>query len=79
MRERGGEQEEEGGKEGTRTGQSKENQPINDQDGPKDGHVKDLEPRADETDDERSRGRIPELELGQAPDEGSKLLVLLRR
>lgn len=64
-------------KEKRHTGQSKQDQPINDQDGPKDGDIEELEPSADEADDERSRGRIPELKLRQASNERSELLILL--
>lgn len=59
------------------TRQDKQNNPINDQNRPKDGDIKDAEPSADEADGDGARGRVPELELGEAPDEGAELVVLL--
>lgn len=63
----------------TLTREDKENEPVHDQDGPEDGHVKDGEPSADERDANGPRGPVPELELGKTPDEGLELLVLLGR
>lgn len=59
------------------TGQDKENDPVHDQDGPEDGDVEDLEPAAQEGDNDGAGGGVPELELGKAADEGAELLVLL--
>ena len=63
---------------GEHTRQTKQNNKIHHQHGPKHGHIKDLEPRRQKAQDYRPRTRMPELELGQAPDEGAELLVLLR-
>jgi hypothetical protein len=60
------------------TRQRKQHNPVEDEHGPEDGHVKHAEPRARKANGQRARRRVPELELGQAPDEGAELLVLLR-
>lgn len=64
---------------GKLTRHDEEHEPVHDQDGPEDGDVKDLEPRAHEADDDGAGGPVPELELGKAADEGLELLVLLGR
>lgn len=64
---------------GKPTRQDKKHKPVHDQHGPKDGHVKDLEPAADKRDGDGAGGGVPELELRQAADEGAKLFVLLGR
>ena len=61
------------------TRQAEQYQPINHQDGPKHRHVKDTEPSAHEPYGDGPRARVPELELGQAPDKGPELLILSRR
>lgn len=66
-------------KDGKPTRQDKQHEPVHDQHGPEDGHVEDLEPAAQERDDDGAGGRVPELELGQAADEGAELLVALGR
>lgn len=68
-----------GGKNGEPTRQDEQHEPVHDQDGPEDGHVEDLEPAAHKGDDDGAGGRVPELKLGQAADEGPELLVLLGR
>ena len=52
---------------------------VHDEDGPEDRDVEELEEGAAEADERRLRRRVPELELGQPPDEGAELLVLPRR
>lgn len=64
---------------GARTRQGKQDEPINDQNGPEHRNVEDGEPGARKADGNRPRGRVPELELGQPSDERSELLVLLGR
>ena len=64
---------------GKPTSQDKQDDPVHDQDGPEDGHVEDLEPGADESEGDGAGSGVPELELGQAADEGAELLVLLGR
>ncbi len=61
------------------TRQSEEDQPVDEQYGPEDGHVAEREPGAEEGDGDGTRRGIPELELGQAADERPELLVLLGR
>lgn len=60
-----------------RTRQHKQDDPVNYQNRPEDWNVKDGEPAAHETNGDGAGGRVPELELGQAADERSKLVVLL--
>ena len=59
------------------TRQREQNDPVHHQHGPEDGHVEHLGPGAGEGDEHGARGADPELELGQAADEGAELLVLL--
>lgn len=61
------------------TCQREQNQPVNHQDRPENRHIEHAEPSAHEADGDGARARVPELELRQAPDEGSELLVLSRR
>ena len=61
------------------TRQTKQYQPINHQDRPKDRHIKHAEPRAQEADGYRPRPGVPELEFRQASDKGPELLVFSRR
>lgn len=61
------------------TGQNEKNDPVHDQNRPEDGDVEDLEPTADEGDENGTGCPVPELELGKASDEGLELLVLLGR
>ena len=61
------------------TGQDEQHKPVHNQDGPKDGDVEYLEQAADEGDGNGAGGGVPELEFGQAADEGAELLVLLGR
>lgn len=60
-----------------RTRQDKQDNPVDDQDGPEDRDIKNSEPRAQEADGDGPGGRVPELELGEATDEGPELVVLL--
>lgn len=62
---------------GIHTGQGEEDEPVDDEYGPEDGNVEDDEPGAEEADGNGAGGGEPELELGQAADEGAELLVLL--
>jgi len=59
--------------------QSKQNQPINHQNRPENWDIEDREPSAYKANSNSSRGRVPELELWEAADEGTELLVLFRR
>lgn len=59
------------------TRQGKQDQEINHQHRPEDRHVEDAEPRAEKTDGDGPRGRMPELEFGESSDEGSELFVFL--
>lgn len=61
------------------TGQDKEDEPVHDKDGPEDGDVEDVEPAADERNDDGSSCLVPELELGEAADEWPEFFVLLGR
>ena len=56
-------------------GQSEKDDEIHHQHGPEDGHVEDLAPAAAEGQANRSRGRVPELELGEPADEGAEFLL----
>ena len=60
-----------------RTGQHKENNPVDNKDGPEDGNVENGEPAAYEADGDGTGSRVPELELRQAADERPELFVLL--
>jgi hypothetical protein len=60
------------------TRQHEQDKPIHDQHGPKDRQIKHLKPTTHETQRDRPRCGMPELELGQSPNEGTKLLILLR-
>ena len=44
--------------------QDDQDQPINDQDGPKDGQIENLTPTATEAQNDGARRAVPELELG---------------
>jgi hypothetical protein len=57
-------------------GQEEEHAPIHEQNRPEDWHIEDLEPAAKEADDDGACGPVPELELGEATDEGSELFIL---
>ena len=57
------------------TGQSKQNQPVHDQHGPKHGQIENLPPAAEEANGNSLCGRVPELEFGEAADKGAELLV----
>lgn len=59
------------------TSQEEEDEPVHDQNGPENWHVKDLEPAAEEADDDSSGGPVPELELRKSTNEGLELLVML--
>lgn len=58
-------------------GKNEEDNPVHDQHGPEDGHIKDLEPTAHKRDEDGSGGPVPELELGESSNEGLELLILL--
>ena len=58
--------------------QPKQNNKIHHQHGPEHGHIEDLAPAAAEGDRDRPRGRVPELELGEPPDEGAEFLLGFR-
>lgn len=60
----------------TLTGQREQHDPVHDQHGPEDGQVKYAEPTTREAYRDSFRCGIPELELGQAADEGAEFLVL---
>lgn len=57
--------------------QDEEDDPVDHQDGPKDRDIENGEPRADEADGDGPGSGVPELELGEATDEGAELVVLL--
>jgi hypothetical protein len=59
------------------TRQHKQNDPVNNQDRPEHGDIKDSQPGADETDGNGAGGGVPKLELWQTADEGPELLILL--
>lgn len=61
------------------TGKEEEDEPVHDQNWPEHWHVEDLEPAAEKGDGDNSSGRVPELKLGQAANEGPELLVRLGR
>lgn len=56
-------------------GNAKQCYEIHNENGPKDRNIKHFEERTHERNERRLRDRMPELELGQAPNEWSKLLV----
>lgn len=56
--------------------QDKEDDPVDDENGPEDGDVEDGEPAADEADGDCAGRGVPELELGEAADKGAELVVL---
>jgi len=58
--------------------QREQDQPVHDQHRPEHWQVENLEPAAHEADGDRSRGRMPELELGQPSDKRPELVVLFR-
>jgi hypothetical protein len=58
------------------TGQRKQNQPVDHQHRPENRHIEDREPGAEKPNSNRSRSRIPELELRKTADEGAELLIL---
>jgi len=60
-------------------GDSEEDEEVHDEDGPEDGHVEDGEEGADHGDEYSLRAAVPELELGEAADEGPELLRVGRR
>lgn len=57
-------------------GQDKEDDPVDNQHRPEYGDVEDGEPTADEADGDGAGSGVPELEFGQAADEGAELVVL---
>lgn len=61
------------------TGQEEQDEPVHNQHRPEHRNIKDLEPAADEADEDDTGGRVPELELWQPSNEGPELLVLLCR
>ncbi len=60
-------------------GDAEQRDKVHDQDRPEHGDVEKLEEGAEEGDDGGLRGRVPELELRQPPDERAELFVLPRR
>ncbi len=60
-----------------RTSQDEEDKPVHDQDRPKDRDIEDIEPAADERNDDGASCLVPEFELGKATDKWPELLVLL--
>jgi len=56
-------------------GQDKEDHPVHDEDRPEYRDIEDFEPCAEEGDGDGAGSPVPELELWQATDEGSKLLI----
>jgi hypothetical protein len=61
---------------GKLTCQREQDAEIHHQHRPEDGHIEDVKPRARKRDGDGTRGAVPELELGQAPDEWPEFLVL---
>ena len=61
----------------TLTGQDKEDDPVEDEYGPEDGDVEDLEPGTDEAYGDSASGPVPELELWKTANEGLELFVSL--
>lgn len=61
------------------TRQEEENEPVHDQDRPKDWDIKYFEPAAEKSNQDDPGRRLPKLELGEAADKGPELLVLLGR
>lgn len=59
------------------TRQNEKNNPVHDQHRPEHRDIKEGDPRAHEGNQDRPRGRVPELELGETADEGTELVVLL--
>lgn len=57
---------------------AKQSDEVHDQNRPKYGDVEELEERAAERDHRGLRGRVPELEFGQPPNERSKFVTLPR-
>ena len=55
--------------------QAEQDDEVDHQDRPEDGHVEDLAPAAAEGQADGPRGRVPELELGEPPDEGAEFLL----
>ena len=55
---------------------TKQGDEVHDQNGPKDGDVKELKESTAESDDSGLGSRVPEFELGQPPDERPKLVIL---
>lgn len=62
---------------GQLTGQDKQDDPVDNQDGPKHRDIEDGEPATQEADGDGTGGRVPELELRQAADERPELVILL--
>ena len=56
---------------------AEEGNEVHDQDGPEDGDVEELPEGTEECNRRGLGGGVPELELGQPPDEGPELLVLV--
>jgi hypothetical protein len=56
-------------------GQEEEDDPVEEQNGPENGHIEDLEPAAQERNNNSPRSPVPELELRKAADERLELLV----
>lgn len=59
------------------TGQNEEDDPVHNQNWPEHWNIEDLEPAAEEGDNNSPRGPVPELEFGKAANERLELLVLL--
>lgn len=60
-------------------GQDDQNDPVNDQDGPEHGQIKDLAPTARKRQTHCPGGRMPELEFRQTAHKGLEFLVVLGR
>ena len=58
---------------------AEEGNEVHDQDGPEDRDVEELPEGTEECNRRGLGGGVPELELGQPPDEGPELLVLVGR
>lgn len=59
------------------TGQNEKDDPVHHKNGPEDWHVEDLEPTANERNDNSPRRPVPELELGESANKWPKFLILL--
>lgn len=59
------------------TCQTEQNHPVNHQHRPKDGQIENLKPTRQKTAHDHPRRTMPKLKLGQSPDKGPELLILL--